>query len=192
MFIFTATIVYISSSCQKDLDFIETTENNNPTNPEYASYLVAHANGHIYCYTPSGYVHCGYYMRSFWSWFGDCYGYSGNCLPQVDVTPSVAGSYYPIWQDDTDSVFIEADSLPIEYVNSWGSALTYAVSNNDIINFIQDEALNTILKFPSYIIDDIINKETTIKSFHNQNFLVNFYGESEDDDPGYDFDYFFY
>lgn len=94
--------------------------------------------GHIYVWVfGKGYIHIGYYMRTYrengfqaWLYGPDCYGLSGNCLPEVVIKSTIQNTDGDESMISNENFYILEDEM-VQQVNDSYSLPLLSILNSD-------------------------------------------------------------
>ncbi|MEG1555270.1 MAG: hypothetical protein RR356_00910 [Bacteroidales bacterium] len=189
-------LAIIISSCEKEKviqdDIFNSLKNNDLHN--YAKTKVYFIRGHKYVEINGKWEHWGYYMREYRTsglqafLFGpDCYGYRGNCLPEIEISGVNHNGDAPNFDPENIS-YLELNKeeiLPI--VNNYKIPLENALNNGQeaIIDFFKNNISVECDNIPTAMNQDFLTGKLTIKFFSEGYFIVNKNAQRYDDCPVY-------
>ena len=191
-FILTVFVtVFFFTGCEKEN--IKPTGTNTINTKEEPSFLFS--KGHVYVWEAGyGYIHVGYYMREYretglmaWLLGPDCYGFSGNCLPEVVIT-SMAPNTDDEEESETLGMEYELSDATIDYVNSHYSIPLVSVLDSNWQSqyvFFANFA-NNCENIPSELLNDFSEGLLIIKQFPEGVYVVNQGATEYDDIPEYE------
>ena len=152
----------------------------NQTNKQVPSIL--YSRGHIYVWDiRKGYVHIGYYMRTYretglqaWLFGPDCYGRSGNCLPDVVIKATAYNTDGDENMISNEIVYILEDEM-VQHVNKSYSLPLLSILNSDWTK--QYDFITTFAEqcenIPSELLNDFSTGKLAIKQFPEGIHIVN-------------------
>lgn len=143
---------------------------------------ILYSKGHIYVYVPfKGYVHTGYYMRTYketglqaWINGPDCYGTSGNCLPEVVIKSKIHNTDGDENMISNEIAYILEDEM-VQHVNRSYSQPLLSILNSDWT--IQYDFITMFAKqcnnIPPKLLKDFSSGKLAIKQFPEGIHIVN-------------------
>ncbi len=158
---------------------------------------ILYIRGHIYVWVErKGYVHSGYYMRQYretglraWLFGKGCYGFSGNCLPEV-----VIKAVSPITDAENDEALTNevqhnlGEDI-VQFVNQTYSEPIVSILDStweEQYEFLMEQFIPKCQNFPSDLIKDFSKGLLVIKQFPEGLHIVKNTATEYDDIGTYD------
>ena len=168
------------TGCEKETTDPKVLNQSNKKAPDFPD--IYYCRGHIYVWDrKKGYVHAGYYMRTFretgvqaWFFGPDCYGRTGNCLPEVVVEPKIHNTDGNDNMISNEIVYILEDEM-VQHVNESYSLPLLSILNSDWTK--QYDFISTFAEqcenIPPELLKDFSTGKLAIKQFPEGIHIVN-------------------
>lgn len=178
------------TGCEKETtDLVVLNQSNEKTSD------ILFSKGHIYVWVyGKGYVHTGYYMRTYretglqaWIFGPDCYGFSGNCLPEVVIKSKIHNTDGNENMISNEIVYLLEDEM-VHHVNeSYSQPLLSILDSDwriqyDFLSAFSEQCEN----IPPTLLNDFSNGILAIKKFPEGIHIVNRDATQYDDINNYD------